>query len=143
MGILVHRSFPDEKANGVAITRNIYNPNLSAYTINVQVDEISVVNPPQGYTADQFLFYITPDAYTNPAIEYISHSNATGGESVLSQDEIVLLYRRLEKIHMIISISRFSKTVIFLISILQWMLNLKSIKSKESYISSRLDPTDD
>jgi hypothetical protein len=99
MGILVHRSFPDEKANGVAITRNIYNPDMSAYTINVQVDEISVVNPPQGYTADQFLYYITPDVYTNPAIEYISHSNATSGAPVLNQHEIVLLYRSLEKIH--------------------------------------------
>ena len=43
MAILVHRSFPDEEANGVAITGNIYLPLLTAYTINVQIKDISVV----------------------------------------------------------------------------------------------------
>ena len=37
MGILIHRSFPSEAANGVVITENIYNKNIPAITINVLI----------------------------------------------------------------------------------------------------------
>ena len=92
MAILVHRSFPDEEANGVAITGNIYLPLLTAYTINVQIKDISVVSPPQGFIADQFLFHIaSEDAFEDPSIEYISKSNINNGEPVMTNEEIVLL----------------------------------------------------
>lgn len=100
MAILVHRSFPDEEANGVAITGNIYLKLLPAYTVNVQIKEISVVSPPQGVIADQFLFHITSnDAFENPVIEYISKSNVNNGEPVMTNDEIVLLAKWLSAIN--------------------------------------------
>lgn len=99
MVIMVHRSFPDEIANGVAITRNIMNPNLYGYTINVQVGEISIVFPPKGVICDQMVFYTfhNDDPYKNPAIEYISHSSelVDGKLSVLSQKETVELAKYL------------------------------------------------
>lgn len=100
MGILVHRSFPDEEANGVAITGNIYLPQLPAYTINVQVKEISVVSPPQGIIADQFLFHLySNDAFENPAIEYITKSNVNNGNPVMTDAEILMLAKWLSAIN--------------------------------------------
>lgn len=99
MGILVHRSYPDEEANGVAITGNIYKSELPAFTINVQIKGISVVSPPQGFVADQLLIYtIFDDWVTNPAVEYISKSNVNNGQPVMSNDEIVELARWLDAI---------------------------------------------
>lgn len=93
MGILVHRSFPNENANGVAITYNPYNTN-HAYLINVQHGESSIVFPEEGVLNDQFVLYtfsITGQGrYT---IEYISRSNVYGTNTpiVLSQQEAIQL----------------------------------------------------
>lgn len=100
MAILVHRSFPDEEANGVAITGNIYLPQLPAYTVNVQIKEVSVVTPPQGVIADQFLFHLTSnDVFENPVIEYICKSNINNGKPVMTNEEIVLLAKWLSAIN--------------------------------------------
>ncbi len=99
MGILVHRSFPDELANGVAITVNIYNQKLPGYTINVQQGETSVVSPEPGITCDQLLFYpFYQNAFENPVIEYITHSSLTDGTSVLADSEVLLLSQYLYRI---------------------------------------------
>jgi hypothetical protein len=89
MGVLVHRSFPDEDANGVIITKNIYNVN-HAYTINVQYKEYSIVYPEPGIIHDQILTYtinLGGDDYT---IEYLSHSNVPelNGQTVLTDEEL-------------------------------------------------------
>jgi hypothetical protein len=92
MGILVHRGFGDEQANGVAITANIYEPYVPAYTVNVQVGEVSVVLPPPGFLSDQLLFHtMYTDWRTRPGIEYIAHSNVNYGKPVLSPGELVAL----------------------------------------------------
>ena len=85
MAVLVHRSFPDEAANGVVITENLYNQFNPGFTINAQVGEISITNPEGGYTPDQVIWYSFDDI-----IEYISHSNVPGmqGKTVLSNAEI-------------------------------------------------------
>ncbi len=84
MGILVHQSFPDEVANGVVITKNLYNPNLQGLTINSQFDEISVVNPEEGYLPEQVL-YINFDN----AVDYINLSTVPGRTSkVLTREEL-------------------------------------------------------
>ncbi|MBN1414866.1 MAG: hypothetical protein JW973_07185 [Bacteroidales bacterium] len=90
MGILVHRSFPSEAANGVVVTKNLYNPYNAAITINVQVDEISVVSPDGNYFPDQIIYY----TYSNEDIfEYINHSNVPGmeGKTVMTADELKVL----------------------------------------------------
>jgi hypothetical protein len=85
MAVLVHRSFPDEAANGVVITTNLYNIYNPGFTINAQVGEISITNPEGGFVPDQIIRYTFEDV-----IEYINHSNAPGmeGKTVLSNNEI-------------------------------------------------------
>lgn len=96
MGILAHRSFPDEEANGVAITRNIYNSSIWGLTIDVQQGDISVVTPPAGVTSDQLIFHtLYENPFDEPVIEYLSHSNVTAGKTVLSESEIVQLAKYL------------------------------------------------
>ncbi|MGL1934031.1 MAG: PEP/pyruvate-binding domain-containing protein [Fibrobacterales bacterium] len=100
MGMLVHRSFPDELANGVAITTNLYNDGLPALTINVQLGEESVVAPEPGITTEQFVFYTyTPHAFTEPVIDYVTHSSLTNGSPVLSEPETLLLAKHLTTIN--------------------------------------------
>jgi hypothetical protein len=89
MGILVHRSFPDEDANGVVVTKNLYNNN-HAYTINTQYKEYSIVYPEPGILHDQILTYTISLENADYTIEYLTHSNIPelGGNTVLSDEEI-------------------------------------------------------
>ncbi len=101
MGILVHRSFPNEKANGVAITKNLYRKNYLGNVINVQVGEASVVQPEAGVTCDQIICYSGSSSklYNQKRIvEIISHSNLNNGNLVMSETEIINLSEQLEKI---------------------------------------------
>jgi hypothetical protein len=100
MALLVHRSFPDEDANGVAITGNIFDAlGLEpAFYVNVQLGEESVVLPDQGVTTDQYLHY-----YTQPGqpVVYLGHSNLVeDGETVLSLTQANQLGAALQAIHM-------------------------------------------
>jgi hypothetical protein len=94
MGILAHRSFPAEEANGVLITDNIYRDGLPAYTINCQHKEISIVNPEDGWQPEQILYYTFYEAENSP-ISYLSYSNVPGFENqrVLTDEELHLLYQ--------------------------------------------------
>lgn len=101
MGLLVHRSFPDEYANGVAITKNLYRPDYYGFVINVQRGEASVVSPPLGVTCEQLICYSDSDLdfYNKKRIvEYIARSSITDGAPVLSQDQVVLLTEQLAMI---------------------------------------------
>ncbi len=95
MGILVHRSFPDEDANGVLITKNLYNFN-PGFTINVQYKEHSIVFPEPGIIHDQMILFTWS---VNPGeefmLEYLAFSNVPelGGEKVMTDEEVYLLGR--------------------------------------------------
>lgn len=99
MALLVHRSFPDEYANGVAITANIYdstgqNP---AFYINVQRGEESVVKPQPGVSSDEILYHYYTEG--QPAI-YMRHSTEVPkGEHVLSAAQVNELGKALAAIH--------------------------------------------
>jgi len=93
MGILVHRSFPDEDANGVLITINLYNNN-PGFIINVQFKEYSIVFPEPGVLHDQImllLWSIIPDQ--DFMAEYLTFSNIPelNGQTVLSNYELMEL----------------------------------------------------
>ena len=45
MGVLIHPNYGDEQVNGVAITKNIYNPDWEGFYVNAQYGEISITNP--------------------------------------------------------------------------------------------------
>ena len=88
MGILVHRSFPNEELNGVAITTNIADRDYPAFTINAQLGEESVVLPENGSIPEQFLYYfIYFDPYSEPQIEYITYSSLSPNKSIMTDEE--------------------------------------------------------
>ena len=95
MGILVHRSFPNEDANGVLITKNLYNQN-PGFIINVQYGEESIVFPQPGVLHDQIiLFTWSVDPTEEFMIEYLSFSNvaALQGKTVMTDAELEQLGR--------------------------------------------------
>lgn len=98
MAMLVHHSFPDEEANGVALTGNPFDTKglEPGFYINVQFGEASVVQPDAGVFTDQLLiFYDQP----NQPVSYISHSNLIpSGTNVLTQAQVSELGDRLHDI---------------------------------------------
>ncbi|MGC4088163.1 MAG: PEP/pyruvate-binding domain-containing protein [Polyangiaceae bacterium] len=92
MALLVHGYFPDETANGVAITANPFDltqSNAEAYFINTAYGGAAeVVHLPVGVTTDQFLYYV--GASGNNTV-YVSRSNQRlpdGRTSVLNTAEV-------------------------------------------------------
>ena len=99
MALLVHQSFPDEEANGVAITNNIFDPTGldPAFYVNVQVGEFSVVLPDPGVTTEQFLVHFERPG--QPVV-YLARSNLVmEGETVLTNAQIRDLGTALAAIH--------------------------------------------
>lgn len=93
MGILVHRSFPDELANGVLITKNIYRKEYQGITVNVQKGEESVVKPELGVTCDEF--YAHNFNYLDPklSVDYRSTSSLNDKKPILKTSEIETLFK--------------------------------------------------
>lgn len=92
MGILFHRSFPDELANGVIITKNISREGFPGITVNVQKGENSVVKPEKGEICEQFTTYkFNPDK-PDFEVDYTSQSNLNDNKPLLSTAEINRLY---------------------------------------------------
>ncbi len=91
MGILVHRSFPQEEANGVVITKDLYRPDtyLDGMTINVQLGDVSVVEPPKGITCDQLVIvHEIEESNFSRIVEYLANSSLTSGKTVLNEEEV-------------------------------------------------------
>ncbi|HVX93398.1 MAG TPA: PEP/pyruvate-binding domain-containing protein [Polyangia bacterium] len=98
MALLVHHNFPDEEANGVAITANPFDASGldPAFYVNVQAGgDAEVVHPPPGVTSDQFLYYFSEP---NQPITYITHSNLVSG-NVLTTTQAHQLGVALDAIH--------------------------------------------
>lgn len=89
MALLVHTNFPDEEANGVAVTNNPFAPSGQdpAFFVNVQkCGDVEVVAPPPGVTSDQLLYYF--DQPNQPTV-YLSHSSLVApGENVLTPRQL-------------------------------------------------------
>ncbi len=97
MALLVHRSFPTEEANGVALTANMFDASQPAFYINAQAGDASVVLPDPGVTADSFLYYYY---YPNQPITYFAHSSLIPeGKTVLDATQAYQLGQALEAIH--------------------------------------------
>ncbi|MBN2193224.1 MAG: hypothetical protein JW751_10450 [Polyangiaceae bacterium] len=99
MALLVHHSFPEEEANGVAITNNPYDTSglNPAFYVNVQLGDVSVVQPDTGMTTDEIIYYY--DSPNQPVV-YVSESNLVEeGTHVLSAIQINQLGRALDAIH--------------------------------------------
>ncbi len=101
MGVLIHPSFKDELANGVAVTRNVFNPFITGYYVNVQLGEDMVTNPESESVPEEFI--VTRQNLTGTVlseIQYIGLSNRVPSEEkVLSTEQIEQLVDYLEMIH--------------------------------------------
>ena len=101
MGVLVHRSFPNELVNGVAITKNLYRDSYFGYVVNAQKGNESVVKPSRGVICDQFICYPTNlnNMYDeNNTIEIITTSSLGSGQLLMTDKEIKNLANQLQKI---------------------------------------------
>jgi hypothetical protein len=100
MALLVHHNFPDEEANGVAVTANPYDDAglEPGFYVNVQTGGTAeVVAPPPGVTSDQFLYYFY---YSDRPTTYLGHSNLIPkGQTVLTPVQILELGTALDAIH--------------------------------------------
>ncbi len=100
MALLVHQSFPNEEATGVAITANPYD--LSglepAFYVNVQYGGESVVLPGAGVSSDVFVYHYYS---SGRPIVFHGHSNILpkGQETVLTNKQTYQLGIALEAIH--------------------------------------------
>jgi len=96
MAVLIHEAFPSEKANGVAISRDILEPTRDdKFYINAQVGEALVTNPAPGVASDEFTYSLS----RLPHIERKSMSSLNGGSPVLSDEESARLACSLANIH--------------------------------------------
>ena len=101
MGILVHRSFPNEAVNGVAITKNIYREGNYGYVVNAQLGNENVVQPRSGVVNDQFICYppMSNDLYVDKnVIDIITTGNLNNGQLVMTEVEIETLAKQLDYI---------------------------------------------
>lgn len=98
MGVLVHPNFDDEAANGVAVTKNPYDPDWPGFYVNVQVGESLVTNPDPDATPDEILISaIGPQGEYET--QYIRRSTLTqDGRPVLSAEQLAVLTQALETI---------------------------------------------
>ncbi|YCM42034.1 PEP/pyruvate-binding domain-containing protein [Verrucomicrobiaceae bacterium 227] len=95
MGILVHPNEKNEIANGVAVARNIFDPNWEGYYFNVQAGEDLVTNPEENSIPEELLVADLLGA-TRYEIQYIRYSNQVPeGETVLRQAQVLALVDRL------------------------------------------------
>ncbi|WP_437638640.1 PEP/pyruvate-binding domain-containing protein [Sorangium sp. So ce854] len=100
MALLVHHNFPDEEANGVAITNNPFDTAgvQPAFYVNVQAGgDVEVVAPPAGVTNDEFLYFFNQP---NQPVTYLTHSTLVPeGQTVLTAKQIHQLGVALNAIH--------------------------------------------
>jgi pyruvate,water dikinase len=100
MALLVHHNFPNEVANGVAITANPLDATglQPGFYINVQQGgEAEVVAPPPGVTSDEFILAF---GYPGQPVSFVSRSNLIPpGTTVLTPPQVQELGMALDLIH--------------------------------------------
>jgi hypothetical protein len=100
MALLVHHNFPDEEANGVAVTNNPFDSSglNPAFYVNVQYGgDVEVVAPPSGVTNDAYLHFFSAP---NQPVSYLTHSSLVpAGTTVLSSTQAHQLGVALDAIH--------------------------------------------
>jgi pyruvate,water dikinase len=100
MALLVHRNFPEEEANGVALTADPFDTSglVPGFYVNVQLGESSVVQPPPGVTTDQFIYQFN---LPNQPTIFLERSSLipAGQTTVLTAKQTFDLGKALDAIH--------------------------------------------
>lgn len=88
MGILVHPAFLSERANSVAISRNVLDPTRSdMHYFNIQRGEAAVANPAPGVVSEQLTRRVFPYP-GSPELEYQSYSSFSPNAPIMTLAEI-------------------------------------------------------
>jgi len=101
MAVLVHRSFPDEAVNGVAITKNLYRPGFPGMVINIQKGNENVVDGSDSLVSEQFIMSsISEFRYGENEItrDFLTFSTLSPGKSLISSGQTEKLYKALDRI---------------------------------------------
>jgi len=101
MAILIHKNFPDEKVNGVAISKNLYRKNFGGFTINLQKGDENVVDAKNNILCEQLVLHNSNDiSPINKKIvaEYISYSSINDNKPILNHKEMSNLFFAIEAI---------------------------------------------
>jgi hypothetical protein len=99
MALLVHANFPEEEAQGVALTNNPFDASglEPAFYVNGQVGNHDVVTPDRGVAPDSYLQYFNSPG--QPVV-YTQHSTLVpAGQTVLSENQTQRLGIALDAIH--------------------------------------------
>lgn len=97
MGILVHRSFPNEQINGISITKNLYRKLPYGFILNMQKGDVSVVSYTEESKPEQSVTYIGSSNFftRNNSVEYITYSSDSQGVPLLSLKNMTHLSKTL------------------------------------------------
>jgi hypothetical protein len=99
MGVLVHQTFISERANVIAISRDVLDPTRAdIHYLNAQEGEASVANPAPGVATEQLIHHWRLIEGT-PEIEYQAKSSLTHGSDVLSLRDVQAISCRLRAVH--------------------------------------------
>jgi pyruvate, water dikinase len=99
MGVLCHLNQDDERANGVAVSKNIIDPAWTGYYVNAQLGESLVTNPDPNAIPEEFLIaqLLGSTTYT---IQHVTYSNLVPeGQTVITTAQAEQLASRLAAIH--------------------------------------------
>lgn len=99
MALLVHANFPQEEAQGVALTNNPFDPSglEPAFFVNGQIGNNDVVTPDRGMLPESYLQYFNSPG--QPVV-YLQHSSLVPqGQTVLSESQVTRLGVALDAIH--------------------------------------------
>ena len=91
MGVAVHPSYPDERVNGVLITRNLADPTIAGFYVNAQLGEVSVTNPADGAIPEVFTIVEAPGGGVQVIRQRFSSLSA--GQPLLTEAELGALYQ--------------------------------------------------
>ena len=93
MGVAVHRSFPDEAANGVLITQNISDPAVAGMYVNVQLGAVPVTNPEDGALPEVFSIVPAPAGSDEP-VQVVRQrwSSLSPDAPLLTDAEVTAIY---------------------------------------------------
>ncbi len=103
MGVIIHPNYKDEEANGVAVTKNIIDPNWIGYYVNVQPGEDLVTNPTADAIPEEFLVSLLladpEEGNYEYEIQYVRKSNRRiDDQPILSEARIFDLAGRMRLI---------------------------------------------
>jgi pyruvate, water dikinase len=99
MGVLVHPNTDDEQANGVAVSKNVIDPNWTGYYVNAQVGENLVTNPGPNDIPEEFLI-AKLEGSTVYTVQHVTYSNLVPeGQTVITTAQAEQLANQLRLIH--------------------------------------------